>query len=78
MVSHGFQVVQEFVHPQYAVTPLVDSPFGAWGMVNLEASTNGHGSKHWFSPSEHLNPSTKIGSEMGGEFTYPKMGSHWI
>ena len=26
------------------------------------------------SPSEHPNPNTKIGSEMGGEFTYPKMG----
>ena len=26
-------------------------------------------------PSEHPNPTTKIGSKMGGEFTYPKMGS---
>ena len=24
-------------------------------------------------PSEHPNPTTKIGSKMGGEFTYPKM-----
>ena len=23
-------------------------------------------------PSEHPNPTTKIGSKMGGEFTYPK------
>ena len=23
------------------------------------------------------NPTTKIGSKMGGEFTYPKMGSQW-
>ena len=27
-------------------------------------------------PNEHPNPTTKIGSKMGGEFTYPKMGSH--
>ena len=27
---------------------------------------------------EHPNPTTKIGSKMGGEFTYPKMGSHWF
>ena len=26
-------------------------------------------------PSKHPNPTTKIGSNMGGEFTYPKMGS---
>ena len=25
--------------------------------------------------SEPPNPTTKIGSKMGGEFTYPKMGS---
>ena len=24
-------------------------------------------------PSEHFNPTTRIGSKMGGEFTYPKM-----
>ena len=24
-------------------------------------------------PSEHPNPTAKIGSKMGGEFTYPKM-----
>ena len=24
-------------------------------------------------PSEHPDPTTKIGSNMGGEFTYPKM-----
>ena len=24
-------------------------------------------------PSEHPNPTTKIGCKMGGEFTYPKM-----
>ena len=24
-------------------------------------------------PGEHPNPTTKIGSQMGGEFTYPKM-----
>ena len=24
-------------------------------------------------PSEHANPTTKIGSKMGDEFTYPKM-----
>ena len=24
-----------------------------------------------------FNPTTKIGSKMGGELTYPKMGSHW-
>ena len=27
-------------------------------------------------PNEHPNP-TKIGSKKGGEFTYPKVGSHW-
>ena len=27
-------------------------------------------------PSEHPNPTTKIGSKLGGEFTYPQMGSH--
>ena len=26
-------------------------------------------------PSEHPNPTAKIGSKMGGEFTYPKLGS---
>ena len=25
-----------------------------------------------------FNPTTKIGSKMGGEFTYPRMGSHWF
>ena len=25
-----------------------------------------------------FDPSTKIGSKMGDEFTYPKMGSHWF
>ena len=24
-------------------------------------------------PGEHTNPTTKIGSKMGGEFTYPKI-----
>ena len=28
--------------------------------------------------SEHPNPTTKIGSKMGGEFTYPKLGFHWF
>ena len=36
----------------------------------------GHGSKS--RTSEHPNPTTKIGSKMGGEFTYPKMGYHWF
>ena len=27
---------------------------------------------------EHQPIPTKIGSKMGGEFTYPKMGSHWF
>ena len=25
-----------------------------------------------------FNPTTKMGSKMGGECTYPKMGSHWF
>ena len=29
-------------------------------------------------PSEHPNPTTKIGSEMGGEFTYPSNGIPWV
>ena len=29
-------------------------------------------------PSEHPNPTTKKGTKMGGEFTYPKVGSHWF
>ena len=33
----------------------------------------GHGSKSNRTPSEHPNPTIKIGSKMGGEFTYPKM-----
>ena len=38
-------------------------------------SKSGHGSKS-STPSEHPNPTTKIGSKMGGEFTYPiNMGS---
>ena len=37
----------------------------------------GHGSKSG-TPSEHPNPTTQIGSKMGGEFTYPKMGSNWF
>ena len=28
-------------------------------------------------PSEHPNPTTKI-DQMGGEFIYPNMGSHWF
>ena len=41
-------------------------------------ATSGHGSKpKSVSPGEHPNPTTKIGSKMSGEFTYPEMGSHW-
>ena len=29
-------------------------------------------------PSEHQPIPSKIGSKMGGEFTYPKMGSRWL
>ena len=29
-------------------------------------------------PSEHPNPTTKIGPKLGGEFTHPEMGSHWF
>ena len=39
----------------------------------------GHGSRPK-SVGPQLKPSTNpttTGSEMGGEFTYPKMGSHW-
>ena len=39
--------------------------------------TNGHGSKSLPPVNIPFFPS-KIGSKMGGEFTYPKMGSHWI
>ena len=31
------------------------------------------GSKSGLILSEHPNPTTKIGSKMGGEFTYPKL-----
>ena len=48
----------------------------------LFASSQGHrtqlgcGSKARLAPSEHLNPTTKIGSKMGGEFTpTTKIGS---
>ena len=29
-------------------------------------------------PSEQPNPTPKIGSQMGGEFAYPQMRSHWF
>ena len=29
-------------------------------------------------PSKHPNPTTKIGSKLGGEFIYPRIGSHWF
>ena len=38
----------------------------------------GHESKHRLSPSEHPNPTTRIGFKMGGEFTYPRMVFHWF
>ena len=34
----------------------------------------GHGSKPR-TPCEHPNPTTKVGSKLVGEFTYPEMGS---
>ena len=38
----------------------------------LRCWTYWHGLKDR-TPSEHPNPTTKIGSKMGGEFPYPKM-----
>ena len=38
--------------------------------VFLQGLPTGHGSKARLAPSEHPNPTTKIGSKMGGEFTY--------
>ena len=40
-------------------------------LMSVSAKPNGHGSKSKArTPSEHPNPTTKIGSKMGGEFTY--------
>ena len=41
----------------------------------LGKNRHGHGQKQNRTPSEHPNPNTKMGSKMGGEFTYPRMGS---
>ena len=49
--------------------------------VRVAASSsreNGHGSKSKSYPPLSMPIPTKIGSKMGGEFTYPKVGSHWV
>ena len=38
--------------------------------IYIHMNIYGNGSKS-HTPSEHPNPTTKIGSKMGGEFTYP-------
>ena len=44
--------------------------------LNFDPHPFGHGSKAKArTRSEHPKPTTKIGSQRGGEFTYPKMGS---
>ena len=44
------------------------------GILQLRIASNGHGPKPKArTVREHPNPTTKIGSKMGGEFTYPKM-----
>ena len=61
----------------YSTSPFARVPF--WGYPIFEPHPHGHGSKAKFrTPSEHPKPTTKIGPKMGGEFTYPKMGSDWF
>ena len=44
-------------------------PIGGLKIRNHQPLTPGHGSKS-HTPSEHPNPTIKIDSKMGGEFTY--------
>ena len=49
---------------------------GVMNYLKLKPKPYGHmamGQKPNRTPSEHPNPTTKIGSKMGGEFTYPRM-----
>ena len=56
---------------------LEEAPFR--GLVGFDGILqSGHGSNPNRTPSEHPNPTSKRGSKMGGEFSYPKMGSHWF
>ena len=46
---------------------------GPCGMLHMRP-----GVKIQIVPPVNIPIPTKIGSKMGGEFTYPKMGSHWF
>ena len=48
---------------------------GLFANLGTGQMASGHGSKSKSYPREHPNPTTKIGSKLGGAFTYPKMGS---
>ena len=54
--------------------PAVAQAGGGVSLWALGLMRFGHESKSRLPPSEHPNPTTK----MGGEFTYPKIGSHWF
>ena len=56
----------EAVHPESEKTIRLESHNNGTRHCRL----SGHGSKPR-TPSEHPNPTTKIGSKIGGEFTYP-------
>ena len=56
------------------VSPEVLAQLGTWpesegAFAHMAVGQN----PNRLAPSEHPNPTTKIGSKMGGEFTYPKM-----
>ena len=74
-------VLRQLLAPGFSATHTTAASHGKTQRPKGEASpakSTAVGQKPNRTPSEHPNPTTKIGSKMGGECTYPKMGSHWF